>query len=215
MAFDLEEQEKIDQVKAWWDKFGGWVTGILTVVLLAYVGYYGWGMYQNYQSGQALAYYDTVNTAVHNARPDANDKTRIQEALAALQKDYKGTAYPARASLLASRYFVEHGDLAAAQQAAQWVVSESKEIEMVPVAQLQLATILMNQAKYDEALAQLGNPPASFKALFLDRQGDIFLEKGDKAAALKAWKEALDEKGLDANFVRLVEMKITVLGGEQ
>lgn len=214
MAFDLEEQEKIDQVKAWWEKFGGLVSGLLTVTLVAIVGYYAWGWYQNYQASQALAYYDTINTTLHNARPEASDKLRIQDALNTLQKDYVGTAYPARASLLASKYFVEHQDLEAAQQAVQWVISESKEKEMLPVAQLQLSAILMNQQKWDEALAQVANPPADFKALFLDRQGDIFLAKGQQKEAIQAWKEALAVAGIEPAFIRMVEMKLNVLGGE-
>ncbi len=214
MAFDLEEQEKIDQLKAWWARFGGLVTALLTVVLLAIIAYFAWGMYKNYRSEQALGYYDTINMAVKNARPDANDKARIQEALSVLQKDYVGTAYPARASLVASKYFVEKKDLAAAQQAVQWIISDSKETELVPVAQLQLAAILMDQNKFDEALAQVANPTGDFKALFLDRQADILLAKGQKQEAIQAWKSALNEKDLDPTFVRLVEMKLNVLGGE-
>lgn len=56
MAFDLEEQEKIDQLKAWWARFGGLVTALLTVVLLAIIAYFAWGMYKNYRSEQALGY---------------------------------------------------------------------------------------------------------------------------------------------------------------
>lgn len=214
MAFDLEEQEKIDQVKAWWEKFGGIVTGLLTVVLIVIIGYYAWGWYQNHQAEKALGYYDTINSAINNARPDANDKVRIQEALAALQQDYVGTAYPARASLLASKYFVQKKDLEAAQKAVQWVIKDSKEVEMLPVAQLQLASILMDQQKWDEALAQVANPPADFKALFLDRRADILLAKGQQKEAITAWKEALAVPGIEPAFVRMVEMKLNVLGGE-
>lgn len=214
MAFDLEEQEKIDQLKAWWARFGGLVTGLLTVILVAFIAYFAWGMYQNHRAEQALGYYDTINMSVKNARPDNNDKVRIQEALTVLQKDYVGTAYPARASLLASKYFVEQKDLVAAQRAVQWIISESKESELVPVAQLQLAAILMDQNKLDEALAQVSTPKGDFTALFLDRQADILLAKGQKQEAIQAWKAALKEKNLAPTFVRLVEMKLSVLGGE-
>ena len=50
MAFDLEEQEKIDELKAWWNRFGGLVSGVATVIMLAILGYYGWNWYQGYQS---------------------------------------------------------------------------------------------------------------------------------------------------------------------
>ncbi|NEN75219.1 tetratricopeptide repeat protein [Pelistega sp. NLN82] len=214
MAFDLEEQEKIDQVKAWWNRFGGLVTGILIVILLCIAGYYAWQWYQNSKANQALGYYDIVYASTSKANPDDNDKLRIQEALAVLQKDYVGTAYPARASLVASKYFIQQNDLAAAQQAVQWIIDESKETEILPVARLQLSAILMDQEKFDEAFAQVSKPTEHFVAAFLDRQGDILLAKGDKAGAVKAWKEALNDKDIDQNFVRLIQMKLNVLGGE-
>ncbi|WP_159990635.1 YfgM family protein [Pelistega ratti] len=214
MAFDLEEQEKIDQVKAWWNRFGGLVTGILIVILLCIAGYYAWQWYQNSKANQALGYYDIVYASTSKTNPDANDKLRIQEALAVLQKDYVGTAYPARASLVASKYFIQQNDLAAAQQAVQWIIDESKETEILPVARLQLSAILMDQEKFDEAFAQVSKPAEHFVAAFLDRQGDILFAKGDKAGAVKAWKEALNDKDIDQNFVRLIQMKLNVLGGE-
>ena len=215
MAFDLEEQEKIDQVKAWWDRFGGLVTGLLTAILLVFVAYYAWGWYKNYQAEKALGYYETIYTTTKSSRPTDSDKVRIQEALTVLQNDYTNTAYPARASLIAANYFVSKNDLEAAQKAMQWVVTNGKEPEIVPVAQLQLSAILMDQGKLDEALSYVsGSVPESFKALFLDRQGDIQMAKGQKEEAVKSWKTALNEKGLEPSFSTFMQNKIKVLGGE-
>ncbi|WP_071058000.1 tetratricopeptide repeat protein [Pelistega sp. MC2] len=215
MAFDLEEQEKIDQVRAWWDRFGGLVTGLLTAILLVLVAYYAWGWYKNYQAEKALGYYETIYTTTKSSRPTDSDKVRIQEALSVLQNDYTSTAYPARASLIAANYFVSKNDLEAAQKAMQWVVTNGKEPEIVPVAQLQLSAILMDQGKLDEALSYVsGSVPESFKALFLDRQGDIQMAKGQKEEAVKSWKTALNEKGLEPSFSTFMQNKIKVLGGE-
>lgn len=212
MAFDLEEQEKIDELKAWWNRFGGLVSGVATIVMLAILGYYGWNWYQGYQAQKALGYYDIVNTSV--VAPDETASARIIEANAVLQKDYDNTVYAPRAALLSSKYFLDTGNPAEAEKQLQWAVSQKADPSLVPAAQLQLATALANQEKYDQALAQLNNPPSAFKALFLDRKGDILVAQGKTAEAVQAWKEAKQQENLEVGFTRMVDMKISVLGGE-
>lgn len=212
MAFDLEEQEKIDELKAWWNRFGGLVSGVATVIMLAILGYYGWNWYQGYQSQKALGYYDIINTSV--MAPDQSSAARIIEANGVLQKDYGSTVYAPRAALLASKFFLDMDNAAEAEKQLQWAVTQKTDPSLVPAAQLQLATALADQEKYDQALAQLSNPPAAFKALFLDRQGDILIAQGKAADAVKAWQEAKAAAGLDDSLVRTVDLKISVLGGE-
>ena len=38
MAYDLQEQESLDELKAWWEKWGNLVLSVITVVCLAFVG---------------------------------------------------------------------------------------------------------------------------------------------------------------------------------
>ena len=42
MAYDLEEQESLDQLKAWWEKWGTPITAVITVACLAFAGYNGY-----------------------------------------------------------------------------------------------------------------------------------------------------------------------------
>jgi len=55
MAYDLEEQEQIAHLKALWEKYGGFVMTVITIVLLAIAGYRGWGWYQANQAAEAAA----------------------------------------------------------------------------------------------------------------------------------------------------------------
>ena len=43
MAYDLEEQEQLESLKAFWKKYGNLLMTALTVVLLAVAGWRGWG----------------------------------------------------------------------------------------------------------------------------------------------------------------------------
>ena len=52
MAYDLEEQESLAQLKAWWDKWGNLTLSCITVICLAFAGYNGWHWYKRYQGGK-------------------------------------------------------------------------------------------------------------------------------------------------------------------
>ena len=62
-AYDLEEQEQISQIKAWWDTYGNLVTGIALAAAVAAVGWQGWNWYQGKQSGEASVLYAAVQKA--------------------------------------------------------------------------------------------------------------------------------------------------------
>ena len=46
-VYDLEEQEQISELKAWWAQNGKWITTLAVVAALASVGWQGWQWYQN------------------------------------------------------------------------------------------------------------------------------------------------------------------------
>ena len=50
MAYDLQEQEQLDELKAWWKKYGNLILTVVTVVLLAFAAYNGWRWYQRSQA---------------------------------------------------------------------------------------------------------------------------------------------------------------------
>lgn len=53
MALDLEEQEKLDELKAWWRQNGKWVASALVVFLLAVAGWRGWQTWTQRQAVEA------------------------------------------------------------------------------------------------------------------------------------------------------------------
>ena len=53
MAYDLQEQEQIDELKAFWNRYGNFILTVVTVVLLAIAGYRGWGWYEARQATAA------------------------------------------------------------------------------------------------------------------------------------------------------------------
>ena len=64
MAYDLEEQEQLATLKAWWEKYGNLTSWVLIAGLAAYSGWAYWNYHQRSESAQASALYEELQTAV-------------------------------------------------------------------------------------------------------------------------------------------------------
>ena len=72
---DLEEQEQLDQLKAFWKQYGNLVTWVLVLVLGGYAAWNGWMLYQRDQGAKAGALYDEIERAAQAG--DSQSATRI------------------------------------------------------------------------------------------------------------------------------------------
>lgn len=209
MAYDLEEQEQLAQLKAWWDKYGTITLGLLSLALVIVLGWQGLNWYENSQSQQARGYYDALERA---AAQDGSDSVpRIEAAMQALQTDFGKTDYAARAALVASEALVSRNELDAAVQPLVWLAT-SNHVALAPVAKLRLAGVYLDQGKYDQALAELDTPPESFEALYADRRGDVLAAQGKRDEALAAWREAIELLGPTDALTNVVQLKIDTMG---
>jgi predicted negative regulator of RcsB-dependent stress response len=205
---DLEEQEQLESLKAFWKQHGNLVTWVLVVVLGGFAAWNGWNLYQRDQGAKAGAMFDEVDRAAQAS--DADVATRI---FADMRSRYPRAAFTLQAGLVAARVSAEKGKLDDAQASLAWVGDNAGEREYRAIAKLRLAGLLLDAKKFDEALKQLdGIDSPDFAALAADRRGDVLLTQGKneeaKAAYLKAWS-AMDPK---IDYRRLVEAKLNVLG---
>ncbi|AFK62799.1 hypothetical protein TKWG_13455 [Advenella kashmirensis WT001] len=70
-----------------------------------------------------------------------------------------------------------------------WLAGRGNDFpELLPVAKLRLASVYADQKKFDEALAQLNNPPEAFKALYDDRKGDVLIAQARSRRLLQRGK---------------------------
>lgn len=205
---DLEEQEQLDQLKAFWKRYGNLLTWVLIAVLGAYAAWNGWNWWQRDQAGKSSAMFDQLDKAVQ-----AGDVDQAGRVFADLRDRYPRTAFTEQGGLLAAKLQAEKGKTDAALQTLAWVGANAAEAEYQTVAKMRAAGILLDQKKYDEALKQLDAATApEFVALAQDRRGDVLLAQGKKddakAAYAKAWA-AMDPK---VDYRRLIEAKLTSLG---
>lgn len=187
-AFDLDEQEQISELKAWWAQYGKFVTTIAVAAALGSVGWQGFQYYRNTQANEASAVYFAVQQAA--ARGDAQ-KTR--EAAGQLIEKFGGTAYAEMAALTSAGVQIEAGDTKNARLQLEWVVSNGKDPALKDIARLRLAALLLDEGAYDEALARLAAAPApALKARYEDLRGDVLAAAGKPAEARTAYQAALD-----------------------
>ena len=205
---DLEEQEQLDQLKAFWNQYGNYITWGLIVVLGAFAG---WNLYQRWQTGQsaqASALFDELDRVAQS-----KDAVKIERVFADLKEKFPSTAYASQGGLLVAKAQFDSGKLEEAKAALNWVAEKSSDDGYQAIARLRLAGILIEGKSLDDALKQLaGSFPAEFSGLVADRKGDVLTLQGKTAEAKaeyeKAYK-ALDEK---SEYRRLLEVKLNALG---
>ncbi len=61
---DLQEQEQVDALKAFWQQYGNLITWGLVAALLVYAGITGWQWWQRDQSAHAGAMFDEFERAL-------------------------------------------------------------------------------------------------------------------------------------------------------
>jgi predicted negative regulator of RcsB-dependent stress response len=205
---DLEEQEQLDQLKAFWKQYGNLITWVL---ILALAGFAGWTVWHNWQRDQAVkagALYDELDKAAQ-----AGDLDKTARVFADIKERFPRTGYAQQGALLAAKLQFEKGQADAARATLTWASESATETEYRTVARLRLAGLLLDQKKYDEALKQLDGADAKeFAALVADRRGDVLLVQGKteeaKTAYTLAWK-TMDET---VEYRRLIESKLAALG---
>lgn len=205
---DLEEQEQLDALKAFWKQYGNLITWLLIAALSAYAAWNGYVWWQREQAQKSGAMFEQLERAA--LAGDADQAKRIFDDM----KDrYPRTAYTQQGALLAAKTQHDKGQLDAAGQTLAWVSESAGETEYRAIARLRLAGLLLDQKKYDEALKQLdATVPKEFEPLVADRRGDVLLAQGKTDEAKSAYTKAWQAIAPSVDYRRLVEAKLTSLG---
>lgn len=209
MAYDLEEQEQLETLKATWKKYGNLVTWLLIIVLGSYAAWTAWTSHQRNQSAQASQLYEEMQKSI-----TAKDNGKVQRAADDLKAKFATTSYAPMAALVAAKSAFDANDLKAAKAQLQWVVDNGKTEEYQALARIRLAGIALDEKAYDEGLKQLaGTFPAEFDADVLDAKGDIYVAQNKIDDARTAYKAALEKMTEKSPGRQALQMKLDVIGG--
>ncbi|MHB1678199.1 MAG: YfgM family protein [Sulfuriferula sp.] len=206
---DLDEQEKIDTLKNYWQRYANLITAVLAVAALSFAGVEWWQHMQQKQAAEASVLY----TALQNAQK-SNQTSVVSGTAQTLMSQYGTTAYAARGALIAAAMNVQANDLPTAQNELQWVLDHSKESGIKALAGLHLAEILLDENQAAAALMQLNAAhEEAFANLYNDLKGDALVMQNKRPEARAAYKIAIEKLPPDSQYRSTIETKLNAIGG--
>lgn len=190
MAYDVQEQQELDNIKHFWHRGGKWLLAFLLVLALAYLGYVLNKSHQadRHKEAATLAYQFIEKSS-------AKDATALAE-LKTLQEQYADSFGAAEATLMAAAQAFDEKQYEQAEKHLLWVQTHHQDVFLQALSNQRLAVLKLQQQKYDDALKYAeAVVPEALKPMMLETKGDILVAKGDVTKAKEAYAQAL--KGLD------------------
>ena len=185
MAYSIEEEQEINQLKDWWKENG---KTIIVAFILGVSGMFGWRYWQAHQAeqiAQASAQYDAL---IYSAQQDEQaKKANIEQFVQANSK----TAYAVFALLDEAKKATEKQDFAAAEVNLNQALTQSQDEVLTSIVALRLSAVQFQLGQLDNALTTLNQVKGeSFNARKAILTGDIQVAKGDKVAAKNSFEQA-------------------------
>ena len=208
MAYDLEEQEQLAEIKAWWKQYGRLVIVTVVAGILVVGGIQGWRYYRNSQIAGAAALFEQQQRAER-----INDQKKLRDIATQIVEHYPSTQFAVLAALAAAKADFDTGELTAAKKRLLWVIENTREDEARDVARLRLARILLDEKNAAEALQLLETKHASsFEGLYADVKGDVLMALGKRQEARAAYQLALDKSDAASPLRQILQLKLDSLG---
>lgn len=209
-------------------QYGGY---IITVILLALAGYFGWTYWQNnharvdtvaadrYADIQRLN--EEVNLAAQN--PDleteaqaALDTSRVQlnKDIDALVGTHADSVYAWQALMIKARSQVDSDDFKGASDSLKKALAiDLGDAGLQAITRLRYAKVLLASDDIDAALSEANKEmPTSFEPSQQEVLGDIYVAKNDKAAAVKAYNNAWELLRTRNEVRAVLSLKLESLG---
>lgn len=208
MAYDLEEQESLDQLKAWWEKWGTLTCTIITIGCLGFAAWNGWNWYQRHQGAKASAAYIQMQNAYVQG-----DEKNLTSAANGLMQEYPKHVFASLAALTMAANAEDKGDIEAARKHLNWVLEEAKLPEYDTLARIRLAGVELDAKNAQRALDVLtaAQPERAQVAAYQDRLGDVYFALNRLEDARQAWTKAVEADRDDLTISAAVNLKLTAL----
>ena len=205
MAAHLEEQQELDDFKYFWKNWGRWLFALLIAAALGYLGYI---IYKDHKISQNREAAEVLAQMVDKAQSKADSK-QINADLLKLQQDYPDTVPAAQATMMVAATEFDAGRYDTAAGHLNWVLSNQKAPLIQALAAQRLAVVLLQQKKYDAAIAALNTKvEADFEPLLLEAKGDVYAAQNKTKEAAQSYQQALGKLPKDAIERELLQMKL-------
>ena len=204
MSIYMTEDEQLDAIKKWWQRYQRPITRVLAIVLLLTAGYRYWNWHVDKVNQQASQAYERLMVAVSQ-----KDNKAMQSYAKQLSIEYSKTVYGDVARLAMAHYFVMNEEWAHAREELTYVAEHSKMPALKQVAALRVARIDVSEKAYDQALRQLDQvSDAAYLSLVNELKGDILVANGRSSEAKVLYQEARLEAQKRGVSTPVLDMKM-------
>ena len=208
-VYDFQEREQLDDLKAWWARWGNTVTIVAVIACAIAIGVQGWRWYTAKQAEEAGVLYGALTSAARG-----NDLPKAKDTAAQLTDRFARTGYAPRGALVLAKLLFDAGDAAGARAQLQWVIDRADEPALKEIARYRLAELLLDEKQYDQALAILDAKHGdAFAGLYADLRGDALAAAGKTAEARTAYETALAKLDAKSQYRQYVQVKLESIGG--
>ena len=207
MSVYMTEEEQLESIKKWWNRYGNIVTTILSVVLLCIAGYRYMNWHHDKITQQASTTYEHMMVALSNQ----NIKS-VRSYANELIKDYKNTVYADAAHMTLAKVYVSKNKLDQAKAELMAVASKGNMSTLKQIAKIRIARILTAEKAYTNALKELSTiEDKNYLPVINELKGDIYGATGQYQDAIQSYKLAMDEVKTNGMGNLFLEMKTNEL----
>ena len=183
----LSEKEQIEQIRAWWSEYGGYVIGGLGLGVASLVG---WNYYQDSVLDAQLegsALYETLTGHVVDGSLEEAEVVANQLAI-----DYSGTTYAAQSKLAMARLYMDRNRDQEAAVALQDLLDSDADEAVKHIARARLARVRLYQGDAQAVVDLLeGQDSTGFGATYMELLGDAYHALGRIEDAQAAYQTVL------------------------
>jgi predicted negative regulator of RcsB-dependent stress response len=200
MEIYRSEDEQVEALRQWWKKNG---TQLIILLVVALASVFGWQTWQQQQANESALLSDQYTLMLLHI--ERSEPARAEEIARSLLAEAPRSLYAAAAALLLARMAVESGDLTQSEAHLRWVMTQKASPELLLLARVRLARLLLASDRLDEAMAQVAK---GSEAAVAEVRGEIALRQGDLAAARTAFELARDGYANQPDKRRWLEMRL-------
>lgn len=213
MREDLEQEEQLAALKAFWATNRKWITSILVILVAVSVSITSWKFYKENRLLKASKLLSSVEEAVENQRID--DAILMTNELS---KNYSSYLQRGLAGLILAKALVFDDRREEAELQLKQLLNTGSGVSWI--ARVRLAGLMLDMNKPADALKVLpeGEIPANWTGIVSDRRGDVLMALGKKVQARNAWIKALDGYGKDGAgglASSMIKMKLSTIDSLQ
>lgn len=193
--YETEEQQ-VEALKKWWKENG---TSLIVGLFVGVSALFGWRYYVQQNSVHAVHASD-IYMQVMQSTVTQNVDDRIIDFQNQLINEYADTPYAALSALALAKVEYEKDNAEGAVAQLELAIKHANDDVVKQIASLRLASVYIEQGKYDEALALLNTKhDSAYDARYEELKGDLFSARGDVAEARAAYDKAINLQGFAAS----------------